>query len=476
LAESEKKGAGLYWRLSIMMCLQFAVWGAWSVMIANHMESNLHFDGKHISYVFGTTAFGAIISPLIAGWIADRYMPNQIYTALSHLVGAVLLYWAWFISAPVPAGTVAPFWPLEITMIVYAVFYFPTIGLTNSIAFKHMGDSNKFGLIRVWGSLGWIAVQTGLSIYLILWNITGKVHGFAQTYHIVLYNILGKIQIQDQTLGNLHSRDCLMIATVASVLMGLYSFTLPNTPPAKNAKNPYAFLEAFKLTENRNFAVLLIISFIVAIELPFYYNLTSLFLANPTIQHGIGLGPGRTQFYMTFGQWGEVCMMALLYPMIRWGGIRWTIFLGILAWPLRYAIFSIGHPTWLVIASLPLHGICYAFFFAGGMIAVERLAHKDIKASAQGLIVFATNGLGMLVGHFLSGQIHDRMAFKVVDAMGKPVLDATGQQLVGHHWAGVFAIPIIVTVIAGIAFLALWDEKQYVIDTTAIAAEAEVAA
>ena len=454
MAESENKGLGIYARLSIMMFLQFAVWGAWSVMIANHMESNLHFDGKHISYVFGTTAFGAIISPLIAGWIADRYMPNQIYTGLSHLIGAGLLFWAWFISAPVAAGTVAPFWPLEITMIVYAIFYFPTIGLTNAIAFHHMGDSNKFGLVRVWGSLGWIAVQTALGFYLIHWNNVGIAQGLGQA------------------LGNLHSRDCLMIAAAASVLMGFYSFTLPNTPPTKNARNPYAFLEAFKLTKNRNFAVLLIISFIVAIELPFYYNLTSLFLANPTIQNGIGLGPGKAQFFMTFGQWGEVLMMALLYPMIRWGGIRWTIFLGILAWPVRYAIFSLGHPTWLVVASLPLHGICYAFFFAGGMIAVERLAHKDIKASAQGLIVFATNGFGMLVGHFLSGQIHDRMAFKVMDKLGKPVLDASGQQLIGHHWAGVFAVPIVVTVIAGIAFLILWDEKQYQKDTAIIAAEA----
>ncbi|HEY3413035.1 MAG TPA: MFS transporter [Armatimonadota bacterium] len=458
MADSDKKGFSLYVRLSMMMFLQFAVWGAWSVMIANHMESNLHFDGKHISYVFGTTAFGAIISPLIAGWIADRYMPNQIYTGLSHLVGAGLLYWAWFISAPVAAGVTAPFWPLEITMIVYAIFYFPTIGLTNAIAFHHMGDSNKFGLIRVWGSLGWIAVQTGLGFYLIHWNNLGVAQGLSQGMVQDAAKQLG------QALGNLHSRDCLMIATVASVLMGFYSFTLPNTPPAKNAKNPYAFLEAFKLTENRNFAVLLIISFIVAIELPFYYNLTSLFLANPTIQNGIGLGAGKAQFYMTFGQWGEVAMMALLYPMIRWGGIRWTIFLGILAWPVRYAIFSLGHPTWLVIASLPLHGICYAFFFAGGMIAVERLAHKDIKASAQGLIVFATNGLGMLVGHFLSGQIHDRMAYNVVDP-------ATGQTLIAHHWAGVFAVPIVVTVIAGIAFLILWDEKQYQKDTAIIAAE-----
>lgn len=446
---SSKSDGSLYFRLSLMMFLQFAVWGAWSVMIAGHMQDNLHFDGKQISYVFGTTAFGAIISPLIAGWIADRFMPNQIFTGLSHLVGAGLLFYAWSISHPVPAGQVAPFWPLWTTMIIYAFFYFPTISLTNAIAFHHMKDSNKFGTIRVWGTIGWICVQTGLAYYLSTWK------------H------------QSEALAKVHQHDCLMFAAIASVLMAIYCFTLPNTPPSKNAKNPYAFLEALKLMENRNFAVLLIISFIVAIELPFYYNLTYLFLSGDKIQGGIGLAPDTAQLAITIGQWGELILMLLLWPMIRYGGMRWTIFLGILAWPVRYAIFAIGHPAWLVIGSQALHGICYSFFFAGGMIAVERLAHKDIRASAQGLMVFATNGLGMLVGHFVSGQVHDYFKYPVVDAAGKAVLGTDGQPLIGQHWPSIFMVPIVVTVIAGIAFLLLFNEKQFQADSAAISAEAE---
>jgi len=433
LDSPERNGWKLYVRLSAMMFLQFAVWGAWSVMIARHMASNLHFDGKQISYVFGTSAFGAIISPLIAGWIADRFMPNQIFTGLSHLVGAALLFTAWWISSPVPEGTVAPFWPLWTVMIVYAFVYFPTIALTNAIAFHHMGNSDKFGNIRVWGTLGWIAVQTALAAYLGYWAAQGA------------------------GLDDLRSRDCLAIAAGMSILMGLYSFTLPHTPPSKSAKNPYAFLEAFKLTANRNFAVLLAISFIVAIELPFYYNLTILYFSDAVNLGGLGMDSGKAQLAMTVGQWGEVVLMALLFPTLRSLGMRWTIFLGILAWPVRYAIFAIGEPTWLVVGAQALHGICYAFFFAGGMIAVERLSHKDLRASAQGLMVFATNGMGMLVGHFVSGRVHDYF----VTPNG------------GHNWSMIWMVPIVVTVLAGIAFISLFNEQQYKEDAAAIKAQDE---
>ncbi len=411
---------GLYARLSFMMFLQFAVWGAWSVVIAGHMEKNLHFQGIQIALVFGTTAWGSIVAPMIAGNIADRIMPVQIFTAISHLLGAVLLLVAWQMKT---------FWGLWGVMFVYSMTYMPTIALTNTVAFYHMGDSEKFGNIRVWGTLGWIAVQLGLGQYLGWW---GK---------------------QSAQLADAHQADCLIFAAIAAVMMGLYCFSLPNTPPAKEAKNPYAFLEAFELTANRNFLILLVISFIVAIELPFYYNLTFLFLTEQGT--GVGLQAGTAQMAMTIGQWGEVFLMCLLFPMIRKGGIRWTIFLGILAWPLRYTIFAIGHPAALVIASQALHGICYSFFFVGGMIAVERLAPKDVRASAQSLILFATNGCGMMVGHLVSGKVHDY--FKI----------AEGQ----HQWSMIFIVPIVVTVLAGLLFILTFDQRQFDEDAARIHAE-----
>ena len=404
----------VYFRLSAMMFLQFAIWGAWAVLIAGHM-SNLGFTGRQISYVFGTTALGAIISPLIAGWIADRLMSAQVFTAISHFLGALFLIVAW---------RQTEFLPMWIVICLYAVLYMPTVALTNAIAFHHIGDSKKFGNIRVWGTLGWIAINWLMSLYLRFW--------------------------EGRTPNESHVGDCLLAAAVISVIMGLYCLTLPNTPPAREAKNPYAFLQALALMKNRNFAVLLIISFVVAIELPFYYNLTFLFLTES--QHGVGLADSTANWVMSFGQIGEVALMVLLWPSIRKLGMRTTIFLGILAWPLRYAIFAIGQPAWLVIAAQTLHGICFSFFFVGGMIAVERLSSEDIRSSAQGLIIFATNGVGMLVGHVVSGRVHD--FFLLPDG--------------GHVWAKIFFVPIGVTLVAAVAFIALFSEKRYQEDSDAL--------
>ena len=393
-------------RLWIMMFIEFAIWGSWAVLIAGHMR-NLGFTDPQINYVYLTTALGAMLSPLIAGWIADRFLPNQIFTGAVHLVGAVLMFVAW---------RQREFWPVWTTILIYAVLYMPTIALTNAIAFHHMKDSKKFGFIRVGGTIGWIAINWIMSGYLKVWEARAP--------------------------GVSHIGDCLIAAGVLSALMGLYCFTLPNTPPSKQAKNPYAFLEALKLTSSRNFAVLLVISFVVAIELPFYYNLTFLFLTEPGL--GIGLKESQANFAMSLGQFAEVFLMLLLAPSLKYLGTRATIFLGILAWPLRYAIFAIGHPTWLVVAAQGLHGICYSFFFVGGMIAVERFARKDIRASAQGLIVFATNGLGMLFGSLLAGHVASYFL--------------TAQ---GHQWARIFMVPIAITIVAAIFFVALFSEGRF---------------
>jgi len=405
-------------RLSIMMFLQFAIWGSWAVLIAGHMR-NLGFTDPQINYVYLTTALGAMLSPLIAGWIADRFLPNQVFTGAVHLVGAALLLVAW---------RQRDFAPLWVAILCYAVLYMPTIALTNAIAFYHMKDSKKFGNIRVWGTIGWIVINWVMSGYLKLWEARAP--------------------------GASHIGDCLIAAAVLSALMGLYCFTLPHTPPAKEAKNPYAFLEALKLTRARNFAVLLVISFVVAIELPFYYNLTFLFLTEPGA--GVGLAESQANLAMSLGQVAEVALMLLLAPSLRYLGMRTTIFLGILAWPVRYAIFAIGQPTWLVVVAQSLHGICYSFFFVGGMIAVERLAAKDIRASAQGLIVFATNGVGMLLGSVLAGHVAD--FFKLPDG--------------GHAWARIFLVPIVITVAAGIVFLALFSERRFRQESDRVEADA----
>ncbi len=412
--EQRQTGFGIFVRLSGMMFLQFAIWGAWAVLIAGHMQ-NLGFSGTQISYVFGTTAIGSIISPIIAGWIADRLMPAQVFAAISHLLGGVCLLVAWKQTS---------FPMMWVSIFLHAVLYMPTIALTNAIAFHHMGQSDKFGNIRVFGTLGWIAINWILSLYLRYWE--GR----------------------EPTLPQVD--DCLLFGAVLSFIMAAYCLTLPNTPPSKEAKNPYAFLEAFSLISNRNFAVLLIISFVVAIELPFYYNLTYLFLTEA--EHGVGLAGSSANLATSLGQVAEVVLMLLLFPCLRRFGMRFTIFLGILAWPVRYTIFAIGEPVWLVVGAQTLHGICYSFFFVGGMIAVERLSPKDIRASSQALLLFVTNGFGMLVGHIVSGRVHEYFA------------DPAG----GHAWAKIFMVPIVITVIAAIAFIFLFNERKYQADVEVI--------
>ncbi|HOO16044.1 MAG TPA: MFS transporter [Phycisphaerae bacterium] len=401
-------------RLSIMMFVEFAVWGAWSVLLGKHME-HLGFSGKQIGLVYLTTALGAMLSPLVAGWIADRFMPNQIFTGIVHLLGAVLLFIAW---------PQTQFGGMFVALLIYAILYMPTIALTNAIAFHHMKDSKKFGNIRVWGTIGWIVVNWIISGYLLIW---------------------GRYQPGAWRVG-----DCLLFAAVLSAFMGIYCFTLPNTPPAKQAKNPYAFVEAFRLMSNRNFAVLLVISFVVAIELPFYYSYTIIFLTDTNA--GVGLSPGWANAAMSIGQVAEIALMLLLAPSLRNLGMRMTIVLGILAWPLRYAIFAIGQPWYLVVAAQALHGICYSFFFAGGMIAVERLSPKDIRASAQGLLLFATNGVGMLIGNLISG----------------PLYDVFVAARVSHAWPKFFLVPIVVTILGAIVFAVLFKERQFQTDAAEI--------
>ena len=387
----------VYPRLSLMMFLQFAVWGGWAVLIAGHM-SHLGFTERQMSYVYGTTAFGSILSPFVAGWVADRLFPAQIFAGISHFVGAALLVIAW------RQTTFGGMWT---AIFLHATLYMPTIALTNAVTFHHLRDAKRFGNIRVWGTVGWIAINWGLSWYLRFW--------------------------ETQSPGVSHVGDSLLIAGIVGAVMGVYCLTLPNTPPAKNARNPYAFVEALSLMVNRNFATLLIISFVVAIELPFYYNLTFLFLTEPTT--GVGLSESTANVAMSLGQVGELVVMLLLYPSIRRLGMRWTMFLGILAWPLRYTIFAIGRPAWLIVAAQTLHGVCFSFFFVGAMIAVERLSPKDIRSSAQALLVFATNGFGMLVGHFVSGRAHGWFALPEG----------------GHDWTRIFLVPIAVTVFAAVS-------------------------
>lgn len=401
-------------RLGAMMFLQYAIWGSWATGLSAYLQNNLGFSGWELGLIFSLLPLATIISPFIGGQFADRWFPTQKVIAVLQLLGGAIL---------ILIANVTAFVPMMWLMLLYSLVYAPTLALTNSIAFINLQDSEKdFGKIRVWGTIGWIAA--GLAL-------TG-------------WRLLAKSPDDIAMKG-----DMLILAGVFSIIMGVLSFGLPKTPPKKEGAKPWAFLEAFKMFKNRNFLVFALISFVVATELQFYYVLTSPFLTSAAI----GVSQKSVTAVMTIGQFAEIFVMAFMLSWaLRKFGTGKTMTLGILAWPLRYIIFVIGGPSWLVIASLALHGFCYVFFFTAAYIYVDNVAPKDIRASAQSLIAVIILGLGNFVGSLFCGWI--QKLFTVES------LDAAGQVVKTINWRGTFLVPTALTLICLVVFLAFFRDKK----------------
>jgi nucleoside transporter len=286
--------------------------------------------------------------------------------------------------------------------------------LTNSIAFINLKDSEKdFGRIRVWGTIGWIAAG---------WALTG-------------WRFAAK-----SAPGLAIKGDTLFLAGLFSIVMGIQAFGLPHTPPKKGGTKPWAFLEAVKMLKDKDFLIFTVIAFIVATELQFYYVLTAPFLISPTIN----VPTTWLSMVMTIAQFAEIFVMALLLPrVLPKYGIKKTMTLGVLAWPLRYIIFVIGAPAWLVVASLALHGFCYVFFFTAAYIYVDTIAPADIRASAQSLIAVIILGVGNFVGSNFSGWIQNLFTRDGATA-----------------WRPVFIVPAVLTLVCAAAFVLLFKEKK----------------
>ena len=388
----------LYLRLSAMMFLQFAIWGAWSPVLASYLFSSLKFTGKQTAWIYATLWLACIFSPFIGGQIADRWFPSQYFLAIAHLLGAVLLF---------IAARKTKFFSLFAVLGLYCLLYAPTLALANSVMFKNLPNpESQSGTIRVWGTIGWIAA----GLLLALWRNAGSLI--------------------------IKGSDALNLAAFFSIIMGLFCFLLPNTPPPAKPSSPWAFIAAFKLLSDYNFLIFLIISFIVTTELQFYYVPTAPFLED------LGVKSKNVSAVMTIAQAAVILTMVLalsyLLPKI---GYRWTLVIGILAWPLRYIIFSLTRPLWLVISSLSLHGLGYTLFFFVGQMYVNKVAPDDIKASAQALIFGVTLGLGNFLGTQLTGVIMDH--FRTIEKF---------------RWRPIFLFPCAITIACALAFLLLFKD------------------
>ncbi|WP_426271859.1 MFS transporter [Dyella kyungheensis] len=392
------------WRLRLMMLLEYAIWGAWYVTVGTWLGKTLHFSGQEIGAIAGTTAIGAMISPLFVGLLADRLFDTRGVLAVLHLLGAALL---------VLAAQQQAFALLYAVLLIYSLCYMPTLALTTSLAMRHIDDPREeFGAIRVFGTIGWIVV--GLIVG--TWGV-------------------------EATASPLH------LAAGLSVAMAVYCITLPATPPlARHQRFVWQHalpLESLHLLRDRSMAVFALASFLICIPLQFYYAFTNLFLNEAGVVNAAGK--------MTGGQMSELLCMLLIPWFFRRLGVKYMLAVGMLAWVLRYAFFAFGNADqlmWMFWLGIILHGICFDFFFVVGQIYIDREAPSALRAATQGLITFLTYGLGMFVGSWLSGV--------VVDAYAHP----TAQRGVMHDWHGIWLIAGACAAFVLVLFVLLFKDRK----------------
>ena len=370
-------------QLSSMMFLEFFIWGGWFVTMGTFLSQSFNASGSELAQAYETQSIGAIIAPFIIGLIADRYFSAQKILGFLHLSGALLLYLA---------GSSANFVSFYPFILLYMILYMPTLALVNSVAFRQMKDPSKeFPPIRVFGTVGWIIA--GLIIGYLGWE-------------------------SKELLEN-----TFYVTALASLILGLFSFSLPNTPP-KADKGDYSIskilgLDALSLLKDKKYLIFFISSILICIPLAFYYQHANQFLNE--------IGMPKAAAVMTLGQISEALFILLLPIFLKRYGIKTTLIVGMAAWVLRYLLFAygdVGQGTWMLILGVILHGICYDFFFVSGQIYTDFKAGEQFKSSAQGLITLATYGLGMLIGFRVAGTITDLYANDS-----------------GHDWTQIWMLP-----------------------------------
>jgi nucleoside transporter len=402
-------------KLSLMMFLQFFIWGAWFVTLGPFLTNTLHATGAQSGAVFSTQSWGAIIAPFIIGLIADRYFNAERILGILHILGAILMYQMY------KATDVSVFYPY---VLGYMVLYMPTLALVNSVSFNQIGDPEKeFSSIRVWGTIGWIVAGLAIS-FLFHWDSPdGVKSGFL--------------------------KNTFLMAGIASFILGLFSFTLPATPPKTPTGEKVSIsqlfgLDALKLLKDKNFAVFFIASILICIPLAFYYQNASNFLTDIKVNNPTGK--------MTIGQGSEVLFMLCLPIFFKKFGFKKTILVGMLAWALRYAMFAYGNAgelSFMLIIGIALHGVCYDFFFVSGQIYTDSKAGPQYKSAAQGLITLATYGVGMLIGFYVAGLISDSY-----------------NSAAGHDWKMIWLIPAGIAAAVFLLFAAFFKDKSLVQTST----------
>jgi nucleoside transporter len=390
-------------KLSILMFLQYFIWGTWYVTMGPYMNEALKFSGPQQGLAYGATALAAIVSPFFVGMVADRFFATEKILAVLHLAGGLLLF---YVSTLESFGT---FYPV---LLIYTLCYMPTLALANSLSFRQMSDPGKeFPGIRVLGTIGWIVAGYAIAV-----------------------------------LGFGTSAGMFQAAAAASIALGVYSFALPHTPPT-NVGHAVTMrdilgLDALALMKERSFLIFVLGSFLICIPLQFYYGLAGTFLSE--------IGVPNVSSKMTLGQWSEIGFMLLMPFFFVRLGVKWMLIVGMIAWTVRYTLFALGDAgagMWMLYVGILLHGICYDFFFVTGQIYVDKKAPPHLRGAAQGFIAFVTLGVGMFIGSLVFGPVVE--AYKLVDASG----------VVSHNWAAIWVVPAAAAAVVLVLFFVMFNDK-----------------
>ena len=388
-------------RLQFMVFLHYFVWGAWYATLSAYLNSGLKFEGGQIGLAYGTVAIGAMVSPFFAGIVADRFFATQRLLGCLHLLGAVLLYYVSTVK------TFSAFYP---ALIAYTISYMAGHGLTNTLTLHHARNPAKeFPKVMLMGSVGWIAAGLTLSA----------------------------LKLEDNA-GMFH------LAAGAALVMGLYSFTLPHTPP-KGAGAPVNFrtmlgLDALRLMRERSFCTFMVCSFLICVPLSFYFSWMGSFLTELNIPN--------VAAKMTIGQVSDVVFLMLLPALLLRLGVKGILLVGMAAWAVRFGLFTLFDQSrealWMLFVGIGVHGMCYDYIFVMGRMYVDRHATVEIRGAAQGFHAFVTLGAGMFVGTWLAGEVGQHY---------------TSTASAAHAWQSIWLVPAVMSAVLIFVFAGLFTDK-----------------
>jgi nucleoside transporter len=393
-----------YLQLSFMMFLEYAIWSVWYVTLGNYLTS-IGFQGTEVGKAYSTLAWASIGSAFFVSLIADRYFAAQKLNGFLHLIAGLIMFWVSRIQNPDLF-----FWVL----LLYMMFYMPTIALSNAIAFRHTPEAGKqFPRIRVLGTIGWIVAGVFISV--------------------------ANIELGPWPM---------IIAAVLSLLLGIYSFTLPDTPPkaspGKATIKDILGFDALKMMKDRSYAILIIATLMISIPFAMYHQFANMSMNEAGLTNVAGI--------QTLGQASEVIFMILMPFFFIRLGIKRMALMGMFAWAIRYFLFAYGNNAELVsffYIGILLHGVCFDFFYVTAQIYVDKKAPADMRASLQGFLTFITYGVGWLLGTNMSGWLLQK--YQIVDEAGL---------VVNHHWNKAMIYPAMIALVVAIAFLFLFKQEK----------------